>query len=473
MMISLASPAALVRRRWPAFMTTNTERGLTMMKSLAATLALSLLATGQFGGHAGLAFGQGRETPSSGHPGTQTIVVKLRPQPHPHTQSIAAQPLDQVTDLLGGDPKSNSRIRFGPLATDAGDSDLYYLSIENARTGEVEQLLERLNSLEVVESADPQLPPEAIGQVEMASLSPSSNPNYYLDSVSGTKGFMLKYLPFPPTINFCSSSSPGVVFWASKWSTVFEPASTIKILHHVHAMLQVQNGPPQLTDMVPVPILQDGSCPISFWTLDEQLETVLSKMMWQSDNRRTDAVRARFGQGAINATAQSLGMNNTLLQHKPGCGLPHNQLTLTDAGKIYEQAFTGDLFTAANRAKLNELMPNLLGELNDLIPWEAVFTHQMAVPQEFWDNLKVANKAGGYTLWEDGGWKIYRSIAGYVELPVRVTCLGKPAIRKRRYVYGVFIDKSASPESDVNDAFSQAITELWRQAVRDALATFK
>jgi hypothetical protein len=241
-------------------------------------------------------------------------------------------------------------------------------------------------------------------------------------------------------------------------------------------MLQVQNGAAQLTEMVPVPLFQNGSCPISssFFTSDEQLETVLSKMMWQSDNRRTDAVRARFGQSAINATAQSLGMSDTLLLHKPGCGLPHNQLTLADAGKIYEQTFTGDLFTAANRAKLNELMPNLLGELNDLIPWEAVFTHQMAVPQEFWDNLKVANKAGGYTLWEDGGWKIYRSIAGYVELPVKVNCLwGGSAIRKRRYVYGLFINKSASPEADVDYAFSHAITELWRGAVRDALGTFK
>jgi Beta-lactamase enzyme family len=52
---------------------------------------------------------------------------------------------------------------------------------------------------------------------------------------------------------------------------------------------------------------------------DEHASDVLQGMMEQSDNRKTDAVYDRFGPGAINATADWLGMTKTQLNHRIGC----------------------------------------------------------------------------------------------------------------------------------------------------------
>jgi beta-lactamase class A len=81
--------------------------------------------------------------------------------------------------------------------------------------------------------------------------------------------------------------------------TVFEPASTMKTLHHVHAMRRVMQGAVSLFTPIPVntnyaPV--GSSCPGDTGTILEPLTTVLRDMMQNSDNARAQAVRAYFGE---------------------------------------------------------------------------------------------------------------------------------------------------------------------------------
>ena len=85
-------------------------------------------------------------------------------------------------------------------------------------------------------------------------------------------------------------------------SFVFEPASTIKVLHHLHAMLQVEAGNIALTDLIdtfmgpadPPDCAADcpNPCPVDVDPFQIQLQMALQQMMEQSHNTRTQAVRA-------------------------------------------------------------------------------------------------------------------------------------------------------------------------------------
>lgn len=243
-------------------------------------------------------------------------------------------------------------------------------------------------------------------------------------------------------------------------------------------MLQVQAGAAKLTDVFHVSVVYQGSCPQ--WPAAAALETLstaMSTMMWQSDNAATDAIKRRFGQNAINITAQFLGMKKTLFQARPGCAADliaaPNRLTLDDAATLYETAFTSNLLTLANQQKMNQLMPNLLTEINNLIPVEAAHL-SMQVPTDFSLNVRVANKAGGDTLCPSNLCSTYRAITGYVELPFRgiSNVRGTTVIVPKKYTYGVFIHQAFS-EANANAAFTAAITELWRDEVHKALASFQ
>ena len=212
----------------------------------------------------------------------------------------------------------------------------------------------------------------------------------WLDKSTGAStGFLLKR----------PSSGGSTLFAAHRIDTVFEPATPIKVLHHLHAMLQVQQKKASLTESVSGLNTYSGSCPTptfppSLWT--ETLEQCLRKMLEESDNARTDAVRARFGVVALNGTAQTLGMTNTKLVHRPGCGaeifqypfdsvahLNHNRLTLRDVGTLYEKAFIGDLLTAGTKQTTYDLMPNGLNELTTQIAWAANASNNGVVPAGF------------------------------------------------------------------------------------------
>src|SRR5690606_5842517 len=117
-------------------------------------------------------------------------------------------------------------------------------------------------------------------------------------------------------------------------SRQFEPASTMKTLHHVHAFRRVFMNTVSLNTPINVFTATSGSCPQDSSPVNESLTTVLRAMTEQSDNNRTQATAAYFGEAAINATASALGMHDTDLNHRIGCAGPAisnpNDITLRD-----------------------------------------------------------------------------------------------------------------------------------------------
>jgi hypothetical protein len=282
-----------------------------------------------------------------------------------------------------------------------------------------------------------------------------------LQGTDGTKGWLLKR-----GTSVLSSQNAGYVF---------EPASTIKFLHHLHAELMIQNNWISPATPISGTNMYSGSCPVDSWNIwTEPFEDAMSRMMWNSDNSRTEAIKDYFGQGAINNTAHTLGATSTNLNHKLGCGdaalANPNQMTLNDITTLYRKAFTGDLLTVENRQHMWARMPNKLQQLKDTANYEAWSSYGQVLtgaPAAFMNNLKVATKAGGYTLCSNGC-KYYRSIAGYVEIPFQ-TIYG---VLPLRYTFGIFIDKATKGEHLVDEAFDLAIREIFREEINRALGTF-
>jgi len=259
-------------------------------------------------------------------------------------------------------------------------------------------------------------------------------------------------------------------------SRIFEPASSIKILIGLHAMRQVDAGAASLSQSVIVYAPGAGSCPSSTITGTESMGNAILQMLENSDNQRTKAMIDTFGFAAINQTAQDLGLSGTHLNHYPGCGgPPANQLTLADAGLIYEGIANGALLSSTSRAELYARMPaqagdftGIQGAVNAIVDAEApAFGLTAAEISQFKAGLATHYKAGGYTLCSSGTCLEYRSVAGSAEVP---QCT-RGVAGNRTYVWGIFID-GASSATAANNTFNSAKAEPLREPIRAALSTW-
>lgn len=265
--------------------------------------------------------------------------------------------------------------------------------------------------------------------------------------------------------------------YASLMSTaVYEPASSIKALHHAHAMRRVQNGLDDLSNNLIVPTSMTGSCPTSGAPfVSRSLETVLSRMMQNSDNADTQAIVARYGQSEINLSAQSLGMTQSRVAHRIGCAgsstgivgqvAAPNWLSLVDITKLYSGVATTWL-TSTNRAKYFDLMLTY-NEIFSVINQEASklsLSTSSTTVTNFKAGVLAKQKGGSYTI----NGKYYKSVGAYVKLP-RGSCLGRTTYYE--YVLGAFIDQAtADPGSSV---VRMTGAETLREAIKTGLMSFK
>lgn len=261
----------------------------------------------------------------------------------------------------------------------------------------------------------------------------------------------------------------------------FYPASTIKVLEHVHAMFRVDRGLENLdtTRVTKYPDVSD-SCSSNHsgqTSTTETLRQALRNMMENSDNQSTNALQEYFGNGnavagrnAINMTAHNtLGLTNTTaINHKFGCGGPSNNpansLTLSDLGKLYEEV-AGDLFRReANRDTFFDLMLTSLGAIDTIVDEEANGLNlAQNVLEDFKSRIRTAAKAGSFST---SGAK-YSSIGGWVALPVK----RNNTIIRQEYVFGIFID--AADQIDENFSIWNTRAELLRDEIRSALVSFR
>jgi hypothetical protein len=267
----------------------------------------------------------------------------------------------------------------------------------------------------------------------------------------------------------------GPVLASLQANRIFEPASTIKIVIGLHAMQQVDAGLASLNDLVSVYQAGSGSCPTNNVIGTETMSNAILQMLEVSDNQRTKALINRFGFGAINATADDIGMGSTNLNHYPGCGGPiANQLTLEDAAALYSGVADASLLSPARRQELYDRMPANAGDFTGIESALDVIVDQEAVQYGLTSSQRAAYKtalrshykAGGYTLCS-GVCLEYRSVAGVVEVP---QC-ASGRVTTRDHLFGIFID-GATNATAANNTFNAAKAELLRTPIRSGLATW-
>lgn len=305
----------------------------------------------------------------------------------------------------------------------------------------------------------PPLPADAVAKVRACV---EDRMRAILAASGGTQGFLFKRVG-------------GAVLAAQHADTVFEPASSIKIIINFAASKRMQSDA-NVKLSTPVKWFQDfekksdgtnSSCPADTNMGTEQLKTTLSGMMMQSDNRRTQALRMFFGQDQINATAHGIGMVNTLYQHRDGCGgdaKDHpNQLTLTDVSKLYAGVADGSLLSGQRRTDFYAVMNGGAGTGPvALVAQEAPDGMPAAKLQSFIDQMADHSKFGSYTL--DSG--EYRTGAGSLTIPFRVG--GKVVLRD--FVYGAFVVKATNGNAAA--AAYTVTAEIAREQIHDALLSW-
>ncbi len=277
-------------------------------------------------------------------------------------------------------------------------------------------------------------------------------------TTGGVYGFRLKKVNGPQLAN-------------QNANYIFYPASTIKVLHHVHAMRWIQaNGFTKSLTPINVYYL---SCSATNLAAKIPLATVLNDMMFKSDNQKTNAIQDWFDQAAINTTAHKVvGLSlDTQLHHKFGCGgptnIPANQMTLADITLLYEKLAQGWLLKPQYQTLFERLMRN---ETNSNI-FSSVIADEadslgLTASQEFKFNqdYALAYKAGNIPASTDG--TLYYSRAGYVTLP-KNTCSG---IVKNKFVFSMFIDQADSVDVGLD---LTTVRELLRDQIRVALKSYK
>jgi len=110
---------------------------------------------------------------------------------------------------------------------------------------------------------------------------------------------------------------------------VYEPASSIKVTHHLYAMRQVAARADALSNTFLVAKGLDGSCPnggAPYYT--QSLEMTLRSMMQDSDNADTEAIAQRYGTAAINANERTAGQDADS-RRDLRCGPPRDRVART------------------------------------------------------------------------------------------------------------------------------------------------
>ena len=311
---------------------------------------------------------------------------------------------------------------------------------------------------------------------------------------------------------------------------VFEPASMIKIVHAVTAMRDIQLNATtkdtlrtwyanpsfparyptstgyrtsSTTDTDHADVCAYNSTTgalLTGATYSDKLGPVLIKQtLVYSDNRTTDGLTRFYGFSGLNNTASLAGMTSSKVNHRIGCPskaspqpVTHNQLTLRDAGRIYEKVQNLTLLNSTHRDLLYSYMlggPIGTGGLQDMIRAEATTAGLTALERDqFVANVLTRSKGGsyGYCPNFDGSGTCNpptvssRTVGGVIWLPFKSSGI----IAKTPYVYGRYWDAqlnctfasitagSCSSFNNNQSGIGTVSVEMFRAEVKKALATW-
>jgi len=296
-----------------------------------------------------------------------------------------------------------------------------------------------------------------------------------------------------------------------------ETASSLKVLHLLHAYRQVQTGADTLGEAFDYydspPFGYDPAYPPEYHCPDASYETTanrhtttlqpaMNQMMAISDNRITRAVVKRAGNFTpLNTTASGAGLVGTTLRHNIGCAYYslsggvyspstlRNDTTAADLAHVYEGVWNKQILTSANGAREAFLQAANPGTgapegLQAVIAQEtAALGKPASVAVQFGSLVKRWGKSGGYgtclgdpaDMRQCGQAVSIFSNGGLIALPVK----GSSGVMTNRFLsFGVYVSDVpvstwGGPEEDaVANGFNHAHDELFRDEIRAALQTW-
>jgi hypothetical protein len=296
------------------------------------------------------------------------------------------------------------------------------------------------------------------------------------EATAGTYGFKLKRVG-------------GEVLASLNENFVFEPASSMKIIHGAYAIRECAQGDMALDDDIWVPNrctseYYNNVCPDDLYSCDsgyEPFSTTIRGMLQNSHNGRTHTLELLFGRATLNNFADfTLDLTNTQINHTLGClcGEPFNTTTASDLVSVYEQIGDGTLFNSTWRDNLFSLMANVQAWGYGSAPGHSFYTLGQVINQEaaptdltpaeitaFRDEVQYVVKGGAYGC--DG--TTWRASAGWSRLPFKLFVFGNWFTIPRDYAFTTFVDGGTDPGSQVAYPASE---EILREQIAEALATW-
>lgn len=321
--------------------------------------------------------------------------------------------------------------------------------------------------------------------------------NFYAPLAPGAKrGFYLKQIG-------------GSTLADVRGRTKFVPASSLKALYHYSALRRVRFnqleldtndkslcGPNTSGNAPNMP--GTGSCPFSTPRCEttvttQTMRTLLSRMMINSNNRATQSVREIVGQNYFNNVASGLGMTDTLIRERIGCGenvclnaqgqerpctsgnqvdfgyrgtpLRGNETSLRDFGLLYAAALNLNNLGEDQREEFFDIMLNETnnGWLRSVASQENNSVGLASSDlNSFRSNLQYVWKGGSY----GNSNSTHYTRAGLARIPVKV---GNRMVY-RNFVFGAFQD--AGPSGQTSQV-AAVVSELLRDEIKKALNTWK
>lgn len=282
--------------------------------------------------------------------------------------------------------------------------------------------------------------------------------------LSARSGFLLR------EFNGATSTLAGVFE-----NRVFAPASTLKTAYHVTAMNYAALGLVDLDALITVNTGTSGSCPNGSAPVQRTMRSALRRMMEQSSNPDTEAIRAYFGDGTILSTCAFFGATNIAINSTIGCACTQNlnEVTLMDLANLHEAVIDGGL--GEQRDEFYDLMLNGsdfgMGAFStaDVLQQELAASSLTQIERDsFLAGTRFAHKGGSYSCSPGGDPVRQRSRAAYVRLPFRSGC----DTDMREFFIGAWVnwgDETVATE----DAVGVAMAHLFRDRVRAAVQSWE
>jgi len=287
-----------------------------------------------------------------------------------------------------------------------------------------------------------------------------------------------------------------------------ETASALKALHLLHSMKQVNAGDPLASTFTyynyptsqpdPADACPNPSYENSNYDATTTLENGLDSMMNNSDNRMTRGVVLRAGGfTAINTTAQTAQLKNTVLRHNIGCAYwdlsaqeyrpstLRNDTTAADLAAIWIGVYKGTLLPSPSLGRTEFLESGNPGTGAD-VNLQAVINQEAAAlgisaseAAKFGSRIRRWGKGGGYGTClpaaNDAGacgqMVSIASSAGLLALPIGSSQLST----LRYYGFGSLMSDvpvpawNGSQDEAYKNAYGAAHYEMFRPAIREAL----